>query len=246
MGLDRYDPVTGTFTHYRHKPDDLNSIANDTVTSVLVDHLGNIWVGNYGGLDLLDPKTGSFKHYPNKPGDPSSLSSNIIRTVYEDRSGDLWVGSGLVWSSDWKDGGLNLFNRKTGTFKRYLHDPTNENSLINNKVRAVFEDSRGTLWIGTAGDGLHSLDKKTGIITRHRYDPKNPGKLSRPPLFNAEDHITFINEDAEGQLWIGTLWAGLTRFDFKRNLKTHFGSEGSNNHGYKNNSSWTAYASRMG
>ena len=98
MGLDRFDPLTGTFTHYRHKPDDPTSLANDSVTAVLVDHLGNIWVGNYGGLDLLDPKTGTFKHFPNKLGDPSSLSSNIIRTVYEDRSGDLWVGSGLVWS----------------------------------------------------------------------------------------------------------------------------------------------------
>jgi len=246
MGLDKFDPLTGTFTHYRHKSDDPNSLANDTVTSVLVDHLGNIWVGNYGGLDLLDPKTGTFKHYPNKPNDPSSLSSNIIRAVYEDRSGDLWVGSGLVWSSDWKDGGLNLFNRKKGTFTRYLHDSAKENSLINNKVRAIFEDSRGTLWIGTAGDGLHSMDKKTGVITRHRNDPENPGKLSRPPLFNAEDHITFITEDAEGQLWIGTLWAGLTRYDFQKNIKTRFENSTNNTHGYKNNSSWAAYASPDG
>jgi len=242
MGLDRYDPLTGTFTHFRHNPKNPNSLANDTVTAVIVDHLGNIWVGNYGGLDLLDPITGSFKHFPNRPNDPTSLSSNIIRTVYEDRSGDLWVGTGLVWATNPQDGGLNRFNRKTGTFTRFLHDPAKENSLINNKVRAIFEDSRGTLWIGTAGDGLHSLDKKTGIITRHRYDPKNPGKLSRPPLFNGEDHITFITEDAEGQLWIGSLWSGLTRYDFNKNIKTHF----ENTDGYRNISSWSAYASPDG
>ena len=62
-GLDRFDPATGNFTHFRHHSNDAGSLANDTVPSVLIDHLGNLWVGTNSGLDLLDQKTGKFRHF---------------------------------------------------------------------------------------------------------------------------------------------------------------------------------------
>ena len=81
-----------------------------------------------------------------------------------------------------KKGGLNRFNKNTGTFTRYLHDEKDPHSLIDNRVRAIFEDSYGNFWIGTAGDGLHTMDRENGTFERHTYDPAHPEKLSRPPL----------------------------------------------------------------
>ena len=92
-----------------------------------------------------------------------------------------------------------------GTFKRFMHDPKNPNGLANNKVRAIFEDSRGIFWIGTAGsDGLYTLDREKNIFTRYLYNPAKPEELSRPPLKNEYDPITFIREDGSGAIWIGT------------------------------------------
>ncbi|MBK5271062.1 MAG: SMP-30/gluconolactonase/LRE family protein, partial [Bacteroidia bacterium] len=204
QGFDRFDPVTNTFTHYRHDKNDPESLSDDIVSAVLVDHLGNVWVGNNGGLDLLDKKTGKFKHYSNNPDDPSSLSFNIVRSLYEDKAGELWVGTGFAFIDD-NNGGLNRFNRKTGTFTRYMSDPKDPQTLINNKVRAIFEDSYGNFWVGTKGDGLHSMDRKTGLFTRYTFNPAKPDELSRPPVKNYTDHITFITEDAERKIWIGTL-----------------------------------------
>ena len=62
-GLDRFDPATGNFTHFRHHSNDAGSLANDSVPSVLIDHLGNLWVGTNSGLGLLDQKTGKFRHF---------------------------------------------------------------------------------------------------------------------------------------------------------------------------------------
>ena len=214
MGLDRFEPEANKFTHYRHQQNDQGSLNNDTISAILIDHLGNLWVGNNGGLDLLDQKTSKFKHYSNKANDPTSLSCNTIRSIYEDHEGTIWIGTGLVWNNN-NEGGLNRFDRKTGTFTRYLNDPKNPRSLINNKVRAIFEDSRGTFWVGTAGDGLHTLDKKTGLFERHTCNPANPEQLSRPPLKSYYDHITFITEDATGNLWIGTFSNGLIRYNPK-------------------------------
>ncbi len=242
FGLDRFDPATNTFTHFRHNPDDPNSISNDTVSNILIDHKKNIWIGTNGGLNLFDPVTGTFKHFVHNPANLKSLSSNKIRALYEDRQGTLWVGTGFVWDKD-DLGGLNRFDRKTGTFTRYLHDAKNNNSLISNKVRAIFEDSNGTLWIGTMGDGLHTLDRVSGIITRHTYDPKLPEKISRPALKNEFDHITFIVEDAEKYIWIGTLSNGLVRFNPQTKVTKHYTNTSAAAFGFKDESGWTAFAS---
>ncbi len=257
MGLDRFDPETGSFTHYRYNKSDPNSLANDSVSSILVDHLGNVWIGNNGGLDLLDVKTGKFKHYSHSSTDPSSLSHNRVRALYEDHQGEIWVGTGLVW--DFNDlGGLNRLDRSTGKFTRYLNDPQDPHSLIDNRVRAIFEDSKGNFWVGTAGDGLHSLDRKTGKFERYLYDPKNSNHLSRPALSSVtrigasgkplylEDHITFINEDAEGQLWIGSFLSGINRFDPRSQRMEHFGTTAEFSNSIKENSVWCSLMSTDG
>ena len=100
MGLDRFDPATETFTHFRYDPDDPSSLSSDSVSAVHIDHLGNVWVGTDYGLDLLDQKAGKFKHYRHDEADPTSLSYDLIRAIYEDKAGTLWVGTG---------GGLNRF-----------------------------------------------------------------------------------------------------------------------------------------
>ena len=125
---------------------------------------------------------------------------------YEDHQGTLWIGTGFPFDRDKPDdGGLNRME-KNETFTRFMHVPDNPHSLINNKVRSIFEDSRGTFWVGTGGDGLHTMDRETGSFERHPYNPNRPDELSRPALKPGAwyDHITFINEDGSGAIWIGT------------------------------------------
>src|SRR5438309_8136351 len=118
-GMDKYDPATNRFTHFRHSPSNPKSLAHDTVTAILEDHLGNLWVGTSNGLDLFNRKTGTFIHHQYSATDPKSLSGTHVRALYEDKAGTLWVGCGSPWPNEesWKDeGGLNRFDRATGTF----------------------------------------------------------------------------------------------------------------------------------
>ena len=99
--------------------------------------------------------------------DSTSISNNQVRAIYEDRQGTHldWNRQAFSWCRRRpEEGGLNRMNKKTGTFTRYLHDPNNIHSLVNNKVRAIFEDNQGVLWIGTAGNGLHKMDRQAGCI----------------------------------------------------------------------------------
>ena len=220
-GLDRFDPTTGKFTHFRNTKDS-SSLSHDLVRAILQDREGKLWFGTHGGLDLFDPQKENFKHYRYASNDSNSLSCDRVRALFEDKDGTLWVGTGSTWdetnelSKD--EGGLNRFDRKTEKFKRYLYNPANKHSLINNKVQAIFEDSKGIFWVGTAGDGLHTLDRKTDLFQRYPFDPLQPQRLSRPKentttIFT--DYITFINEDATGRIWIGTFGNGLGIYDRK-------------------------------
>ena len=51
-------------------------------------------------------------------------------------------------------------------------------------------------------NGLNSFDKKTGLFKRYQRDPKNIHSISTNNL--ARWLGTFIQEDQEGNLWIGT------------------------------------------
>ena len=241
-GIDRYDPLTGKFTHYPYPVNQARNISN-----ILVDHSGIVWVGTDKGLDRLDLETGIFINYPHRNNDPNSLSCNIVRSLYEDHTGVLWIGTGFPFNMV-KEGGLNRFDRKTGTFTRYMHDPNDPTTIINDKIRAIFEDSQGRFWVGTKGDGLHIMDRKKGTFTRLTNDPHNPKKLSRPPIRKGHDadHITFITEDSAGTIWIGTYMEGLVRYNPTTNTMDHFKSEQSRLGGFADSTTWCGFVSRDG
>jgi ligand-binding sensor domain-containing protein len=92
-GLDRMDPVTGVFKHFRHKAGKLNSLSNDTVKAILEDYDGAIWVGTEKGLNKMDIKTGTFTRYLQNPADSTSLSFNQVQVLYKDHQGTIWVGT---------------------------------------------------------------------------------------------------------------------------------------------------------
>ena len=251
-GLDRFDTETGTFTHFHHDANDPASLSNDTVAAILRDHEGKLWIGTHQGLDLFDPETNKFSHFKPVKNDPTSISNKQIRVLYEDREGTLWIGTGSPYAGDGgghEYGGLNRMDKKTGTFKRYLHDPNNIHSLISNEISAIFEDQQGNFWIGTGLNGLHKMNRTEGTFERFVFDPAHPEKFNAPainPLSASYEHITFISQDAAGSYWFGTVDGGLYYFNPEIGKIRHFQGTEKSNSGYTDNGAWKAFSSRDG
>ncbi len=229
FGVDRLDPETKKFTHFRHDPTDPSSLGSDTVFAIMTDRSGIIWIGSSRTLDKFNPATGKFTHYPidglvNYV--PTSEEIPIVNTIIEDSNGFLWVGWGDPFTGKPDGtGGLSRFDKSSGKFLHYKHDAGNPNSLSDNNVFCVFEDSKKVLWVGTKGNGLQSLDRATGKFTRYGYyDPSHPVGLSRPPNSGSQfDYVSFVVEDIKGGLWTGSKSAGLNKFDPVQQKTTHFG-----------------------
>ncbi|HEU4860547.1 MAG TPA: two-component regulator propeller domain-containing protein [Chitinophagaceae bacterium] len=114
QGLERFDPATGIFTHFRHDPKDPARLSSDWVHALLVDQEGSLWAGTERGLDRFDAQTGKFINFRNRPNDPTSLSCNAVVAIYEDKQTTLWIGTGSVYGGNDDEGGLNRMDKRPG------------------------------------------------------------------------------------------------------------------------------------
>ncbi|MBB4080408.1 signal transduction histidine kinase/DNA-binding response OmpR family regulator/ligand-binding sensor domain-containing protein [Lewinella aquimaris] len=244
-GLARFDYGTEHFVSFRYLEKDPATLSNDFVSKIDEDHAGNLWVATGNGVNILDRETGRFQRFLPDPADSTSLSYQICRDLHVDARGTVWIATGPFWETD-DAGGLNRYRPATNDFVRYLHDPNDRNSLLSNKVAMVTEDSRGRLWVGTKGNGLHLLDPQTDRFTRTRDDaPGSP--LSAPYLKDTRLlHTSFLHEDREGKFWIGVWDGGLKYYDPETGFTRTFRFEAGVDNGFTENGWWNMYESRDG
>ena len=93
-------------------------------------------------------------------------------------------------------------NIATGSIIQFEHLNI-EDGLSQNAGLAIFQDSRGYLWIGTQ-DGLNRYDGYGFKIYKH--DPDDPNSISYNSFLS-------MGEDKNGSLWIGTWGSGLNRYN---------------------------------
>ena len=193
-GLNRMDPRTGAFIHYRHDPDNPAGLSSNDLLSLLVDRDGTLWVGTWnGGLNHFDPATGTASHYRHDPDNPASLIKDRVYALFQDARGTLWVGS--------EGGGLSRFDPDRNGFHHFLHDPQDPTSLSSNDVMSIMEDRHGILWVGTYGGGLNRFDPTTQTFTQFTE------------VDGLANNVVYgILDDDRGHLWMSTN-RGLSRFD---------------------------------
>jgi ligand-binding sensor domain-containing protein len=190
--LDKFDPVTETFTHYRIDTDSAQGVAAP-VTQISQDHLGMLWLSTNNGLFSLNPATGEVKHFLHNPSDPSSLGDIDIKSTGEDRAGTFWVGTKQT---------LDEFDRNTGKVIRHI-------ALGDTGIGLLFhEDRSGVFWIIYGSEGrIATLDRNAKKLTRYDFDWKSNQEGRNKQAYA-------LLEDSQGAMWFGTA-AGLLNFDRK-------------------------------
>ena len=193
-GLNRFDPKSHTFKNYTFEQGNRYSLSNNNVETIIEDPYGYLWIGTKDGLNRFDRKSEIFRRYYNDENNSTSISNNDIQIIFIDSYDALWVGT---HGSGLNKLNLNEYNENSPAFTHYQNDPENPNSLGFNTVHVIFEDSFGTLWLGTDRRGVDKFNRKTESF-EHYYD-SNTGL----------DVIFNIHEDRASRLWIGTYRGGV-------------------------------------
>lgn len=175
------------------------------------------------GAPSSTPNILHCEHYSIDDG----LSSNLVYRVQQDRHGLIWLST---------NAGLSRYDGYD--FLIFQHDPGNPKSLSSDDISCIVEDSPNFFWIGTY-KGLHSLDVKNNVITRYGHIPAD--------LHGQRKYrITFLLQDDEGQIWIGTRGGGLGRLDKKRNDFIWFQNQSGNEATLRSNKLYAAIKDSSG
>ncbi|HWB92438.1 MAG TPA: two-component regulator propeller domain-containing protein [Puia sp.] len=197
-GLDVLDILTGkVIRHYDAGPGE-HSLKNNFIVTIYQTRSRDILVGTWGGLYRYERQQDNFTRIEG--------FGVHIQALLEDRQGVLW--------SCTQGEGIYFYNPATRQHGNLHYDPDDANSLIDNHVNGIYQDSRGELWFATEG-GLCEYEKASGKFTR--YTTKN----------GLPDNLIFrILEDDRKKLWISTS-KGLVCFDpDTRDIKTYKRSNG--------------------
>ncbi len=198
-GLARFDPATETFTRYRPDPDNPHGLVEHAGSFVYTDRFGIVWVGSQGsGLNVFDPAAIGFAHYGAATARAPGLRNPLVWGLTVTRDGAIWAGTSEQY--------LHRIDRATGAVQVWQADPEAppDPARPSGEANAFFENSDGTLWIGTT-HGLDRYDPATETFTHYMPDPDDPASL-------CGDNVMALYRDRSGTLWVGTA-GGLGRFD---------------------------------
>ena len=168
-GLLRFDGVRPV----QWQPPAGQQLPGSLITFLLAAHDGTLWIGTFSGLASW--KDGKLRTIP-------ELAGQSVTSILETHDGTVWIGI-------YAESGGGVCYIRSGVV-RCEH----ESAKFGTGVMALYEDSKGTLWLGL----------RNGLL---RWKPGSPQFFSIP-----EDSfgVTSFLEDAQGQLLFSSS-AGIRR-----------------------------------
>lgn len=125
-----------------------DGLSQSTVSSVVQDGQGYLWVGTRNGLNRYDGYR--FETYKHIPGNPNSISDNWITTIQVDSAGRLWAGT--------RNRGLTVIDPISDRFIQYFSDHPNPSYRLTSDVITAVTIDASTVWVGSQ-DGLMQIDQ---------------------------------------------------------------------------------------
>ena len=131
FGLRRFDGVRAV----EWQPPAGKHLPSGDIRGLMAARDGTLWIGTAKGL--VSWKAGKLTHYP-------EFDKHDVHSLLEDREGTVWA-AGTIWAAGPSTPGKLCAINRGG-----VHCFGSDGSFGGFGVTALYEDSRGTLWLGAA------------------------------------------------------------------------------------------------
>ena len=178
---------------------DADYLPENSVVSMIQDHLGFMWLGTQHGLVRYDGT--HMTVFQNDAKKPYSLKGRQIKALHENHNGDIWVGCESLFR----------FDRATERFIEYPRKGLGKTSQLDN-IEFIWEDKRGNIWTITTRNNYKSyaLDRfnpHTNTWTYFRHNPAHSTGLANNSVYvgkQTSPHNFAFAEDKNGKIWVVT------------------------------------------
>ena len=178
-GLSVFDPATHSITH------PVCSSSRQRVCLFITRHGDDMVAGFHrGGADVFS-NGHAVRNFGSDLLNPSSIYSML-----EDSHGNLWVSA---------DYGIFMKGADSDSF-------TPIKGMETTWANKIIEDSKGTIWIASIGEGVWAYNPKTRKLKNYPYYEDHRNGLR-------SNSINSVMEDSSGHLWFSTERGGLAKYN---------------------------------
>lgn len=195
VGLYRYFPATGSVRVYHSAPGVPGTLSQNFITALAVSPDGQLIASSLNGLNIYDPDTDGFLSFSINDFSrvPRGLNSNFVNCILGVGE-TMWVGT--------EGCGIGVIHPKKIFATTLRHDPADVRSISPNPVNAIYEDSEGTLWVGTVEGGLNRASGGADSGFSHYTAP-----------LLSHNSVSALTADRSGHLFAGTWGGGVNVID---------------------------------
>jgi ligand-binding sensor domain-containing protein len=159
-----------------------NGLPFNTVSAIVQDRQGFIWIGSADGIARYDGYT-----FVTVPRNQAAAKLNSVTSLAVDKSGQIWTGQlgGLV----------SRLNPATESLTTYRLDKEGDKA-----VQTIFCDSKGVIWCFLAHAGLYRLEGKEFVFVAALNNLPQQG-AGLPAVYNV---ATSFIEDTDYTFWVSS------------------------------------------
>ncbi len=138
-GILEFDRPSNTFYTYPYTNN--KGLSSPNIRCFYEDKFKSIWIGTaQGGVNKIDKTEKPFFSYRNEPYNKKSLSGHLVNYILEDNKGYIW--------SSFSNFSISKSTKPLTTLNNieFEHIKDKNNTLKNNEIMYLFQDSSGWIW----------------------------------------------------------------------------------------------------
>ena len=184
-GLSMFDKQLETFYHFRHDPDNSNTLSSNMIPRaqclIVQDRDSHLWVNTDNGLNRIRLTDRSVESYY---GDFAG------QVIYDDKAFALWIAGTRLKKFDLRSKRLSY------------HDPDPVRLKDLGVVNSFIMDTEGNIWLGTdAGVILYDKSEQEFLNLQEYMATKDIGSDRNYSWCN--EPVNSVYEDFRGHIWFG-------------------------------------------